>query len=36
MSFAESYVLVSSVVAFLLLAGSLLPTPVESLFRNER
>lgn len=36
MSFAESYVLISSVIALVFVAGSFLPTPVESVDSFER
>ncbi len=36
MNFAESYVLFSSCIALIFVAGSFLPTPVEDLFNSER
>lgn len=36
MNFAESYILLSSIVALVFVAGSFLPTPVEALFGDER
>ena len=36
MLFAESFVLFASVVAFVFVAGSFLPTPVEVLYPEER